>query len=82
MLKLGMYVTVCFSSASVDMPVIPTTALLQGVDSNYVFVQTAPNTYVRRDVTVEATTEKGAVIAEGLRQGEKIITRGGYCLKI
>lgn len=82
MLKLGMYVTVCFNSVPVDMPIIPETALLQGVDSNYVFVQTAPNTYVRRNVTVEATTEQGAVISEGLRQGEKIITRGGYCLKI
>ena len=64
------------------MPVIPESALLQGVDSNYVFVETAPNTYVRRNVTVEATTEQGAVIGKGLRAGEKIISRGGYCLKI
>ena len=82
MLKLGMYVTVCFNSETVDMPVIPETALLQGVDSNYVFVQTAPDTYVRRNVTVEASTEQGAVIRKGLRSGERIITRGGYCLKI
>ena len=82
MLKLGMYVTVCFNSEAVDMPTIPETALLQGVDSNYVFVETAPNTYERRNVSVEATTEQGAVISKGLRPGEKIISRGGYCLKI
>ena len=82
MLKLGMYVNVCFNSEAVDMPIIPTTALLQGVDSNYVFVEKAPNVYVRRNVKVETTTEQGAVISEGLRPGEKIISRGGYCLKI
>ena len=82
MLKLGMYVTVCFHSEAVDMPIIPESALLQGVDSNYVFVQTGPNTYVRRDVTVEATIAQGAVISKGLSSGEKIISRGGYCLKI
>ena len=82
MLKLGMYVTVGFNSEPVYMSIIPETALLQGVDSNYVFVETAPNVYVRRDVTIEATTEQGAVVSEGLRPGERIITRGGYCLKI
>ena len=82
MLKLGMYVTVCFNSEAVDMPVIPATSLLQGVDSNYVFVETAPHVYVRRNVNIEATTSQGLVISEGLRPGEKIITQGGYCLKI
>ena len=82
MLKLGMYVTVCFHSNPVEMPVVPETALLQGVDTNYVFVEIAPNVYVRRDVTVEANTEHGAVITKGLHSGEKIITNGGYCLKI
>lgn len=82
MLKLGMYVTVGFNSDPVDLPVIPETALLQGVDANFVYVETAPNVYVRRDVKVEATTSQGAVIGEGLRPGERIITRGGYCLKI
>ena len=82
MLKLGMYVTVCFTSDAVEMPLIPETALLQGVDSNYVFVETAPNVYVRRNVTVETTNELGAVISKGLRPGERIITQGGYCLKI
>lgn len=82
MLKLGMYVTVCFQSDAVDMPIIPETALLQGVDSNYVFVEVGPNVYVRRNVKIEATTEQGAVIGEGLRPGERIIVRGGYCLKI
>lgn len=82
MLKLGMYVTVCFQSEPVEMPIVPETALLQGVESNYVFVETAPNVYVRRNVKIEATTEQGAVVGEGLHPGDKIIVRGGYCLKL
>lgn len=82
MLKLGMYVTVCFQSEPMEMPVIPETALLQGTDSNYVFVEIAPDVYVRRNVQIEATTSKGAVVKEGLRAGDRIITQGGYCLKI
>lgn len=82
MLKLGMYVTACFNTEAVEMPIIPETALLQGVDSNYVFVEVSPSNYVRRNVKIEATTEKGVVVSEGLLPGERIITKGGYCLKI
>lgn len=82
MLKLGMYVTVCFSSKSVELPVIPETSLLQGVDSNYVFVEVLPSTYVRRNIEVETITNAGAIISKGLHPGEKIIVSGGYCLKI
>lgn len=82
MLKPGLYVTVRFNCDPVKMPIIPETSLLQGVESNYVFVEKAPNVYIRRNVKVEATTEQGAVISEGLRPGEKIIVQGGYSLKI
>ena len=82
MLKLGMYVTVCFNGEPVEKPIIPPSALLQGATSNFVFVELSKNVYVRRNVVVEATTEQGVVVSNGLHEGERIITSGGYCLKI
>ena len=80
-LKLGMYTTVHFSSDTINVPEIPETALLQGADDNYVFVQVAPNTFVRRTVKV-VTKDKKAYVEEGLEPGEKIIGQGGYYLKL
>ena len=81
-LKLGMYTTVHFNGEPVEMPEVPETALLQGQDYSYVFVQVAPGTFVRRKVGVEVTKNKKAVISSGLNAGEKIIARGGYYIKI
>ena len=77
-----MYTTVHFNSDSIDVPVIPETALLQGADDNYVFVQIAPNTFVRRAVKIAVTKNKKAIVEEGLEPGEKIIGQGGYYLKL
>lgn len=82
MLKLGMYTTVHFTADTVAMPAVPETALLQGAEDVFVFVQTAPDTYVKRSVTVESTSGKKAYISEGLKPGEKIISEGGYYLKL
>ena len=81
-LKLGMYTTVHFNSDTIQVPAIPETALLQGADHNYVFVQVAPKTFVRRNVTVAVTKDNQAFVEEGLEPGEKIIGQGGYYLKL
>ncbi|RHJ93573.1 efflux RND transporter periplasmic adaptor subunit [Parabacteroides bouchesdurhonensis] len=81
LLKLGMYTTVHFMSDPMDMVKIPETALLQGEENSYVYVQVAPDAYVRRDVEVETTINGIAIISNGLRAGETIIGEGGYYLK-
>ena len=82
MLKLGMYTTVHFFSDIMYMIEIPETALLQGTDDNFVYVQVAPNTFVQRKVKVEVSSGKKTIISEGLKPGEKIIGEGGYYLKL
>lgn len=81
-LKLGMYTTVHFHGTPSDMIQIPESALLQGPDYSYVFVQQQPDIYVRRRVTVEATKNKKAVISSGLNKGDKVIVQGGYYIKM
>lgn len=80
-LKLGMYATVHFRSLPKDMVQIQETALLQGIDGNFVYVQVAPNIFVNRRVEVESTSDGKAIISKGLKAGEKIISEGGYYLK-
>ena len=81
-LKLGMYTTMHFNGEPVDMPEIPESALLQGADFSYVFVEAAHGVFVRRRVQVECTKDKKAVISSGLNPGERIISEGGYYIKM
>lgn len=80
-LKLGMYVTVYFQSDPANFIHIPDKALLQGEKDSYVYVQSAPHTFIRTPVEVEVTQNGWAVISNGLTQGDKVICEGGYYLK-
>ncbi len=81
LLKIGMYTTVYFLDKPADFIHIPEKALLQGEKDSYVYVQAAPNTFVRTPVEIEVTKEGKAVISEGLLAGHIIISEGGYYLK-
>lgn len=81
LLKIGMYTTVRFSDKASEFIHIPEKALLQGEKDSYVFVQTAPNTYVRTPVEVEGTKNNQAIISKGLSPRDKVISEGGYYLK-
>lgn len=81
LLKLGMYATVHFLSAPADMIHISDKALLQGEKDSYVYVQSSPDTYVRKPVEIETTQNGQAVISKGLAMGDKIVYEGGYYLK-
>jgi len=80
-LKLGMYTTIHFQSTPIDQIQISEKALLQGEKDSYVYVQFAPDVFVRTPVEVEATKGGIAVISSGLRPGDKVISEGGYYLK-
>lgn len=80
-LKLGMYATVHFKGIPQRMLQVPETSLLQGIDGSFVYVQIAPEAFVRRMVEVETTSGGKAIIGKGLQAGEKIISEGGYYLK-
>lgn len=80
MLKPGMYATVKFTERPVPTVFVPSSALLQFNDRNFVFVQTKPNRYKRQLVTTAETIKGRTVIAEGLEGDETIISEGGFYL--
>lgn len=83
MLKHGMYVSVHFMSEPKPAVVVPSSAVFQGNDRNYVFVCTdKEDTFVRRYVLTGSDDDNHSriCITEGLESGERIIARGGLYL--
>jgi multidrug efflux pump subunit AcrA (membrane-fusion protein) len=60
---------------------IPTRAVLGSTGNLFVFVETEPNTFERRDVTVGITAADRVEIVEGVLPGEKVVVRGNYQLQ-
>lgn len=79
-LKSGMFVGVHFIQPPRPSIIVPSTALLQAEDHTYLFVETAPNTFVRRQVTAVNANGTESLIKAGLHAGEKIISEGGIYL--
>ncbi len=80
MLKPGMYATVRFTERPIPTVFVPSTALLQFNDKNFVFVQTKPGTYKRQLVGTAETINGRTIITEGLEGSETIIAEGGFYL--
>jgi cobalt-zinc-cadmium efflux system membrane fusion protein len=79
-LKPGMYVTVDFVNAPTQALLIPTSAVLQMNDESFVFVEAAPNKYVKRKIETANTDHDQVVIKSGLKPGDQIVTSGGFYL--
>ncbi|MXV45201.1 efflux RND transporter periplasmic adaptor subunit [Saccharibacter sp. 17.LH.SD] len=74
-----------FTTASLSVPdrtqlLVPKTALLMNNDEISVFVETAPNVYHRRVVTVSYDEGDNVRVQSGLTAGERIITHGAILL--
>lgn len=68
-------------SASVEPGVvIPESALLWYMDQAYIFVKTAENTFVRRNVSQFVRDKQGYFVREGLQAGEEIVSVGAQLL--
>lgn len=82
MLKHGMYVSVHFMSEPKDMIVVPSSAIFQGEQFNYVFVQSSVDTFLKRRVVLGSGNDDKSLISikSGLAAGEKVITEGGIYL--
>lgn len=80
LLKPGMFVTAIFAGRAVEVLAIPASAVFQGGDENFVYVQDAPGHFKKTPVRVESL-EKGLLrVLSGLVGGETIIADGGIYL--
>jgi cobalt-zinc-cadmium efflux system membrane fusion protein len=79
-LKPGMFCEVHFLSSPTKAIVLPSTAVMQEQDSDYVLVEVAAGKYVRRSVETETVNLSDVRIISGISEGENIVTEGGIFL--
>lgn len=80
-LKPGMYVNINFFDTPSPAILIPSKAILQANDGSFVYVEVAPNKYIRRKIQVGESKDDKVVVVSGINQGEKIIVDGGFYLQ-
>lgn len=59
---------------------VPTAAIVDSGANSYVFVETVPGTFARRQVALISRESDFSYVATGLRHGEKVVTKGALLL--
>ena len=80
MLKPGMFVSVAFTTPQASALLIPATAVFQGENEKYVYVEKEVLHFVRRPVRVESAGAGQVCVLSGLSEGERFIASGGIYL--
>ncbi len=79
-LKPQMYVSAEIHAPSTKALTIPASAVLYTGKRNIVWVQVGENTFEPRDVVLGTQSEGSVEVVSGLRDGEIVVTSGGYLL--
>jgi membrane fusion protein, heavy metal efflux system len=81
-LKLGMFCEVLFLSSPKKAIILPSTAIMQEQDNDYVLIEERKGRYVRRKVESESVSLDEVIITSGLAEGENVVIGGGIYLNI
>ncbi len=80
LLKPGMFASIHFVNSPEESILIPSKALLQAESGTYVFIQIDERTYLKRFVKSVTARQNQALITEGLKAGDVIVSEGGVYL--
>jgi cobalt-zinc-cadmium efflux system membrane fusion protein len=80
-LKPQMYATIAITNQKGSAIVVPSTAVIQNGKNTFVFVETSPGKYARRDVVVGTVHDTTDEITQGLQDGDKIVSTGAELLR-
>jgi RND family efflux transporter, MFP subunit len=81
-MKPFMYGTVHFYSALSEAILLPSTAIMQEQESDYVLVELAKGKFTRRKVNTETVDTETVRIVSGLSEGENVAVTGGIYLNM
>lgn len=84
LLKPGMFATVTIDAKGPQeekVTAVPQEAVLMDGEVRYVFVQTAPDRFKRKDIKVGRTFGKKIEVIEGLKEGDTVVGKGSFVLK-
>lgn len=65
-----------------DALVIPVSALVEEQGIFYVYVQTAGESFQKRELKLGANDGKKVQVLSGVSEGERVVTKGGYQIKL
>jgi cobalt-zinc-cadmium efflux system membrane fusion protein len=81
-LKPEMFATIAIETTAEERVLsIPSSAVQKDKGRDLVFVQTAPDRFEAREVTVGSAVQDRVPVLKGLVEGEKIVTKGAFTLK-
>jgi RND family efflux transporter MFP subunit len=80
-LRPGAFARGSVTTAKVERPILPQTAVLSDDEGTYVFVVTPDNKVQRRGVRISGTTAEGVIIGGGLTGTERIVAAAGGFLR-
>lgn len=84
LLKPGMFATVLIEATSGGterLIAVPEEAVVLDGTKRYVFIQTAPDKFKRRDIEAGRTLGNRLEVTQGLKEGETVAVKGAFILK-
>ena len=79
-LRPGGFASAQITSGSMNVPLLPESAVLTDDQGSHVFILGSNNSIVRRSVRVGTVTDRGVAIAEGLQGNEQVVESAGAFL--
>jgi membrane fusion protein, heavy metal efflux system len=79
----GSVAEVYLKSGSIpDALIIPASALMEELGNFFVFVQLGGETFQKREIKLRGNDGKHVHVIEGLKEGERVVTKGAYAIKL
>ncbi|HHT30340.1 efflux RND transporter periplasmic adaptor subunit [Petrimonas mucosa] len=79
-LKLGMFCEVHFLSSPTKAIILPSTAIMQDQENDYVLIELSKGHYIRRKVETESVNLDSVSVVSGISVGENVVVKGGIYL--
>lgn len=80
--KPAMLATVLIKSRATKARAVPAAAIVREDNRDYLFVETGPDAFQLRQVTVGAEHDGQRVIESGVRDGERVVLEGAFQLNV
>ena len=80
-LKPEMFATLSVVRGTSQAFVLPTTAVVHEGSSTFVFLESDPGKFERRQVAVGATHDQTVVVTDGLKNADRVVTTGAALLR-
>jgi cobalt-zinc-cadmium efflux system membrane fusion protein len=80
-LKPQMYASIAVTNQKGNAIVVPSTSVVQNGKATFVFVETSPGKYARRNVVLGTMHDTTDEITQGIQDGDKVVSTGAELLR-